>query len=157
MRFIQTFVEAFDLKSAKDSAVFAIGLKDSSLQVHDFNWVVSQQQSFPLPSFKNVSKILSIKDICSQKEFCPLWTFCRQGGWMGFFNADVQIFLLQKTYNFSKIMVCPQGENRLRQCRRFSDKLGRGVNFWRFCADAFCGRPTRYFQNCSMIFQRSEF
>jgi len=37
IRFVQTFVEAFDLKSAKNSAIFAIGLKDSTIQVHDFN------------------------------------------------------------------------------------------------------------------------
>jgi len=36
-------VEAFDLKSAKDSAIFEIDLEVSTIQVHDSE-VVSQQQ-----------------------------------------------------------------------------------------------------------------
>jgi len=51
---------------------------------------------------------------------------------------------VQKTSDFSKFMVCPhgqgEGEGGLSQCVHFSDKEG-GVNFSRFCADVFYGRP----------------
>jgi len=42
-----------------------------------------------------------------------------------------------KTSNFSKFMACPHGEEG-RGCGHFSDK---GVNFSRFCAYVFYGRP----------------
>jgi len=37
-------------------------------------------------------------------------------------------------------MVCPHGQGGLSQCGHFADK-GGGINFLRFCADVFYGRP----------------
>jgi len=37
-------------------------------------------------------------------------------------------------------MACPHGQGELNQCEHFADK-GGGVNFFRFYADVFYGRP----------------
>jgi len=45
-----------------------------------------------------------------------------------------------KTAEFSKFKVCPHRQGGLSQCRHFVDKEV-GVNFLRFSADVFYGRP----------------
>jgi len=57
----------------------------------------------------------------------------------GFFRCGRPHFLVQKTSDFLKFMVCPhgQGGKGLSQCGRFADK-GGGGQFW---ADVFYGRP----------------
>jgi len=52
----------------------------------------------------------------------------------------------KKTSDFSKFMVCPFGQRGLVHCGHFSDKM-EGVNFLRFCADVFYGRPQRVNNN----------
>jgi len=42
-----------------------------------------------------------------------------------------------KTLIFSKLMVCPHGQGGFSQCGPFAYKEGGGVNFSRFCAEAF--------------------
>jgi len=48
-----------------------------------------------------------------------------------------------KTYDLSKFMVCPHepGGEEVEPVRIFFGKGGEGVNFSRFCADVFHGRP----------------
>jgi len=45
--------------------------------------------------------------------------------------------LFEEKKDFSKFMVWPHGQGELSQCRHFADR----VNFSRFCADVFYGRP----------------
>jgi len=68
-------------------------------------------------------------------------------GERGFFRYRRPHFFVQKTREFSKFMVCPHGQGWLSQCGHFSDK--GGVNFSRFCADVFYGRPLS--KNCNEI------
>jgi len=46
-------------------------------------------------------------------------------GYGGSSDMDVRTFLVQKTSNFSKFMVCPH-RRRLSQCGHFTDKRGGG-------------------------------
>jgi len=57
-----------------------------------------------------------------------------------FFRCGRPHFLVQITSDFSKYMVCLHGQGGLSQCGHFVDKR-KGVNFLRFCADVFYGRP----------------
>jgi len=68
---------------------------------------------------------------------CLVRTFCGQGG--GFFRCGRLHFLVQKTSDFSKFMVCPHGQERRRGWTSADKRWG--VNFSRFCADVFYGRP----------------
>jgi len=53
----------------------------------------------------------------------------------GFFRYGRPQFLVQKTSDFSKFMVCPNGQGGLSQC-------GQGrINFSQFYADVLYGRP----------------
>jgi len=54
-------------------------------------------------------------------------------------DADVRTFW-SKNLRIFEILVCPHGQvgGGLSQCGHFADK---GVNFSRFCADVFYGRP----------------
>jgi len=81
-------------------------------------------------------KGLSIKDVRSQGEFVQCGHFSDKGS---FFKCERPHFLVQKSSNFSKFMVCPHGQRELSQCGHFSDKGGERVNFSRFCADVFYG------------------
>jgi len=71
----------------------------------------------------------------SQSEGCPVRTFCGQGR---FFRYGRPHFLVQKTSNFSKFMLCPhgQGGKGMSQC----GQEGRGSIFCDFvrtsCMDA---------------------
>jgi len=64
-----------------------------------------------------------------------------------FFKCERPHFLVQKTLDFAKFMVCPQSAwkkgEELIQCGNFADK-GVGVNFSRFCADVLYGRPLTF-------------
>jgi len=46
---------------------------------------------------------------CGQ-DGCPMWTFYGQGK---FFRCRRPLFLMQKTSDFSKYMVCPHGQERV--------------------------------------------
>jgi len=63
---------------------------------------------------------------------CPLQKFCGQGE---FFRCGRPQFFVQKTKDFSKFMICPQGKGGLSQCRHFVDK-GEGGQFFAI----LCGR-----------------
>jgi len=58
----------------------------------------------------------------------------------GVFRCERPHFLVQKTSNFSKFMMCSH-EQGARECEHFVDKGESGVNFSKFCADVFYGRP----------------
>jgi len=95
------------------------------------------------------SKGPSIKDVRSQGERGFV-----QSGYFADKGEGVIHFLEQKTSDFSKFMVCPCGQGGLSQCGHFADK--RGVNFSRFCADVFYGRPlTQNFNNgtCQSLYR----
>jgi len=60
-------------------------------------------------------KGLSIKDIRSRGDFVQCGHFAdKEGG--GFFRCRRPHFLVQKTSNFVKFMVCSQGQGGLSQC-----------------------------------------
>jgi len=61
---------------------------------------------------------------------------CSQSGWRGLSDADVRTFWCE----LSKVMMCRMDKERgrLSQYGYFSDKW---VNFSRFCANVFYGRP----------------
>jgi len=59
-------------------------------------------------------------------------TFCGQGGSL---DADVRTFWCKTSYDFSKFMVYPHEQGGL---SRFGQ---REINYSRFCADVFYGRP----------------
>jgi len=52
----------------------------------------------------------------------------------GFFKCGRPHFLMQKTSDFSKFMVCPHGQGQLSQLGHFSGKEEE-VNFSRFFAE----------------------
>jgi len=58
----------------------------------------------------------------------------------GVFQMRTSAFLVQKTSDFSKCMVCPHGQGGLRQCKHFSDKGDGRFNFSRFSAGVLYGR-----------------
>jgi len=80
----------------------------------------------------------SIKDIRSQGgwEVIQCRHFSDKGGSS---NADVRT-LCCKTSDFLKVVVCPHEQGELSQSGNFADK-GERVNFSRFCAHVFYGRP----------------
>jgi len=73
---------------------------------------------------------------------CPVRTFFGKGGG-GFFKCGYPNFLAQKTSDFSKFMVCQHGHGwrAVEPVWTFCRQGGKGINFLRFCADVFYGRP----------------
>jgi len=72
------------------------------------------EESSP-PDAQNVCTGLSIKDVCSQGEG---FVQCGQGVG-GSSDAYIRTFWCEKTPEFSKFMVCPQGQERdLSQCKK---------------------------------------
>jgi len=59
-----------------------------------------------------------------------------------------------KNFDFSKFLVCPhgQGKDGVEPVRTFF-RQGEGVNFSRFCADVFYGRPLKFkISHLAMLF-----
>jgi len=73
---------------------------------------------------------------------CPVRTFCRQGGEGGSSDADVRTFWRKnlgffEIYGVSAAIKGREGWSSMDILRT----RGEGVNFSRFCADVFYGRP----------------
>jgi len=80
-----------------------------------------------------------IKDVRTQgKEGLPSASILRITHGEGFFRCGRPHFLMQKTSDFSKFMVCPYGQGGRGSAS--ADKRER-VKFSRFCADFLYGRP----------------
>jgi len=67
---------------------------------------------------------------------------CRHFAEKGCFRCGCPHFFMQKTWDISKFMVCPHGQEGkgVEPVLTFCGQ-GRGVNFFRFYADVFYGRP----------------
>jgi len=70
------------------------------------------------------------------REFCPMWTFCRQ---VGFLRCGRPHFLVQNTTDVSKFIVCLHGQGGW-SARTIFEQGYFADNFSRFCADVLYGR-----------------
>jgi len=81
--------------------------------------VIKCSQDFVNDWFQNLkmsSKELSIKDSAVRRKG---FVQCGQAGRGGSSDANVRTFWCKKTPNFSKFMVCPNGQGCLSQCGHF--------------------------------------
>jgi len=100
--------------------------------------------------FLYLNKRSSIKDVRSQEERGLTSAGIFRTRDEGFFRCGHPHFFAQKTSDFSKFMVCQNGQGGkglLSQCKHFVDK-GEGVNFSRFCADVLPTSSQNNFPFC---------
>jgi len=88
----------------------------------------------------------------TEEDVCPLWTRDRE-----LFRWERPHFLLHKTSDFWKFMLCPHGQEGLSQCGHFSDKKeGRVSFFWDFERKSFLDGCLAYI-NQELILQKPRF
>jgi len=88
----------------------------------------------------NSRKGPSIKDVCSQGEGLVQ---CRHFVSKGF-RCGRPHFLVQKTSDFSKFMLCPHGQGRDSASADVADNRGGGQFFLRFCTNVFHRRAPNW-------------
>jgi len=97
-------------------------LKLTFLTCYQFNWLGTVHKRRP-----------------QSVRVCPMWTFCRQGG---FFRCGRSHFLAQNVgfFEIYRLSAWTRGEDGWASADILRTR-GEGVNFSRFCADVFYGRP----------------
>jgi len=101
--------------------------------------LIFEVHGFSIFLIRSLDKGLSMKDVRSQGGVCLV--FFEQGIEEKFFRCGRPHFLVQKTSDLLKFMVCPHGQVEIELVRK---KEG-GVNFSRICVGVFYGWPVNWF------------